>query len=141
MPTKAKILAIKGNLIKAKVDNPKFKIGEIVSIKRGSVRNLSQNSLYWVFLNWLIAEGGLCNQGHFSAEALHIDLKSHFIAEKIFSRGRFKAIEEGTTTQLNKMEFGEYIEKVNVFMLDFFNINTTPFWTDYQNVFATKEGI
>ena len=58
--------------------------GEIVTLKWGSTRSIPQNSLYWKYLTWLIEDAGLKDQGHFSAEALHIDLKTHLLSEKIF---------------------------------------------------------
>jgi len=78
----------------------------------------------------------LKDQGHFDPQALHMDLKAHFLAEKIFTKGQFKAVEEATTTTMNKPDFGEYLEAVDHFMQDFFEINTAPFWEQYKKDYS-----
>ena len=133
MKTKAKILETQitadGRMLAKVQFNEKMpKKGELIDAHWGSKRSLAQNSLYWVYLNFLINDCGLKNQGHFVPQALHMDLKAHFLSEKIFTKGQFKAIEEETTTTLTKSEFGEYIDKVDLFVQDFFGVNTQAFW-------------
>ena len=106
------------------------KSGEIVTLKWGSVRTLPQNSLYWVFLNWLINEAGLKNQGHFFAEELHGNLKKHLLQQ---AKGKN---EEETTTDLTKSEFSEYFDSVDKFVQEFFGVDTAPFWEEYRKNFA-----
>lgn len=119
-------------LIKAQLNGKLPRQGEMITVKWGSNRTHAQNSLYWLFLSWLINEAGLKDQGHFSPEALHIDLKTHILAEKIFEKGRFEAIEEATTATMNKSEFSEYFSRVDEVVREIFSIDTTPFWDTYE---------
>lgn len=133
----AKVLATKTDeegrfLAKLQFNRVAPKAGEIITCKWGSIRSLSQNSLYWLFLSWLIDEGGLKEHGHFDPMALHADLKAHFIAEKIFDKRKFKAIEEATTTMMTRSEFAEYFTKIDEFINDWFGIDTSPFWQVYE---------
>ena len=119
-------------LAKVQLNGKLPKQGEKITVKWGARRSLPQNSLYWLFLNWLINEAGLKNQGHFSPDALHIDLKTHILSEKIFDRGQFKAIEEASTADLNKTEFGEYLKRVDEVVQETFGIDTSEFWDEYK---------
>ena len=106
--------------------------GENITVKYGSRRSISQNNLYWKFLTFLIEDGGLKTQGHWSPDALHLDFKAHFLAEKTFDKGFFKVIEEGSTADLTKVEFGEYMEKIDVLVNTFFGCDTSVFWSEYE---------
>lgn len=124
---KGKVINIRGNIATVQVDGV-LKVDEIVTIKTGEPRRLRQNNLYWAYLTWLIKVGGLKEQGHFSAIGLHENLKSHFLDTKQLSKGVFKIVERGSTTDLNTKEFGEYLDLVDKFVTDFFGCDTSPFW-------------
>ena len=108
------------------------KEGSYVTVKWGGIRTASQNNLYWRYLSWLIQHAGLKDHGHFDPQALHENLKAHFLAEKIMDKGQFVAVEEGSTAILDKASFGEYFAKVDQFMLEFFEISTQGFWDEYK---------
>lgn len=136
---KAKVLDqsfVDGKLLATVQFNRKApKDGEYFTAKWGSVRSLPQNSLYWVYLTWLINDAGLKEQGHFTPEAFHANLKAHFLSSKVLTKGQFLAIEEGSTTQLTKSEFTEYIDKVDGFVSDFFEIDTSGFWEEHREIY------
>ena len=140
--TSGKVLAVKQDpengalLAKVQLERLPPK-GTLISVKWGSSRSVEQNALYWVYLTWLINEGGLKDQGHFSPDALHIDLKTYILSNKIFDKGKFKAIEEASTSDLNKTEFAEYINRVDEVVQELFGVNTSAFWEDYK---ARKDG-
>jgi len=134
---KAKVLATKvdenGRMLAKIQCNEKLPpLNAPIEIRYGSKRSLAQNAFLWTYYTWLINHAGMTDHGFFCPEALHVSLKAHFLAEKIMSRGEFKAIEEGSTATLNKLEFGQYIEKIDNFIVDFFGIDTSPFWEEYE---------
>lgn len=115
-----------GHLIaKVQFDKKLPNKGQLITVRWGSNRSLPQNALYWVYLNWLIDVAGLKDQGHFFAECLHDNLKKHLLST-IKSEGIL------TTTDLNKMEFGEYFDRVDKFIQEFFEIDTSPFWEEHR---------
>lgn len=132
---KAKVLASKvvdgAMLAKLQFNEKLPNVNELVTVKWGSTRSLPQNSLYWVFLAWLINEAGLKEHGHFFPETLHENLKKHLLAQV-----KGEKEEEATTTDLTKSEFSEYFENVDRFVQEFFGIDTTAFWQEHKENYS-----
>ena len=126
---------IKGKVVKNLVKEGKLyslvrldkqpKLGEVVSIKWGATRSNSQNSFYWIFLQFLLDAGLKDEYG--TTDELHESLKAAFLSKQN-SLGLLKI---GSTTELAKDEFGEYLEKINREMADH-GIDTSEFWKQYE---------
>jgi hypothetical protein len=102
------------------------RVGEQVTIKWGAVRSNSQNALYWAFLGWLLDAGLKDEYG--TTEELHESLKAAFLSKQN-SLGLLKI---GSTTELGKSEFGEYVDKVNLAMAENCGIDTSEFWKKHE---------
>ncbi len=74
--------------------------------KEKSVRSLNQNSYYWFYLRLVANETG------------HTEQELHSLFKRIFLPPEMKVIMgrtiklPATTTKLNKIEFGEYMERI-----------------------------
>jgi hypothetical protein len=82
-----------------------------VSIKR-KLRSNSQNNLYWATLDLIAKEAN--NQGgeiKYTADDFHFAFREMFLTTR---RGLIKKIQ--STTGLNTKEFGEYLEKIKVWV-------------------------
>jgi len=134
-----KILAVKDNLAKIEVDTDKLKAGMPITVTTGKKRSNKCNAFYWLYLTYTINECGLKEKGFFCPEALHASLKAHFLSEKILDKGKFKLMSEGTTTELCSKEMTAYLEKVDLFICDFFGVDTSAFFITYQNMYAPGE--
>lgn len=136
MKATAKVLATKDNLAYIELDKMGLKVGDTIDVRWGKKRSLRANSLYWVYLTWVINEGGLKEQGHFSPEALHIDLKTHLLATKKLTKGIFKIVEVGSTADKDNKEFSQYLEIADQFICEFFGIDTSPFWRIHGELYS-----
>jgi hypothetical protein len=110
-----------------------FKINEEVVINKAKkVRTLPQNSLYWVYLTWIVDPNGgdLRSRGYFSVDALHLNIKGWI---KETHPQQFKVDKKFTTTTLTRQEFSQFFDLVNQeLFIEFFEIDTSPFWVDYE---------
>lgn len=86
---------------------------EIVIERKHATRSLAQNALYWgVYCKTLADHTG------YTSDEIHEILKAKFLPKKLAIadgngelRGEF--VIGGTTTRLNKIEFGEYLEQIH----------------------------
>lgn len=140
-------MKVKARVLQTEITDGKFlariqlngklpKKGSIITCHWGAQRSEEQNRYYFAYLSWLINEGGMRELGHFSVDALHQNFKSHFLAEKAYTKDGFKAIEEATTTNLHKNEFAEYISKIDNLVNDFMGIDTSPFHKEYEEYYG-----
>jgi hypothetical protein len=115
-------------------DHPvNFKQGQRVEIKEHkSNRSLNQNRLYFGYLQWCISRDGgdLINEGHFSVDGLHADIKAWIQATY---PNQFNYRELFSSAALNTKEFTDFIELVDrELMVKFFGIDTSPFWGEVK---------
>lgn len=88
---------------------------EIINIF-AKIRNTEQNAKYWVWLSILEQHTG------YSKEELHDIFKYKFLAiEKSIFDDNYKVLQ--STTKLSKFEFSEYLQKIQIFSSEFFNVN------------------
>jgi len=135
MKVKAKVLKTKENQVLLKCNGKIPKVGDIVTLRWGRVRSNSQNALYWVWLNWIIDNGGQ-NKGYLDATELHDVLKARLLSRKIEAKGGIKTIIIGTTTDLKKDEFVAYMEKCEHIVEEFLGISSKEFYKEYSENYA-----
>ena len=118
----------------------RFKMGDTVNVSdQKKKRTLKQNALYWVFLTWCIHPfgGDLQSQGHFSVDALHENIKEWFTATH---RRQFNINGKFSTTSLNKKQFKEFFDLVNLeLMVDILGVDTSGFWDEYEKYYEWIE--
>lgn len=125
---KAKVLVTKKDergrlLAKVQFNNKLPAKDTILTVKWGSKRSKSQNAFYWKYLSWLIEDAGLMDHGHFSPHGLHESLKQHLLKGE-------------STTLTTKSEFGEYFMVVRDFVRDFFEVDDSDFFNEYEELYS-----
>lgn len=103
--------------------------------KRGSKRSLPQNRYY----HGIVVQSvmlGLRDVGyHMSHDETHFFLKQKFNPVQIPGNGGAVIELPGTTTQLNKVEFGEYIERIAQWAAEYLGIVIPPANADLKMQF------
>jgi len=74
---------------------------EIIVRKKKSQRSIRQNSLYWMYI------GIISDALGYDTEEMHSTFKAMYLTDK---SGKLPIVR--STTALNKIEFGEYIDKI-----------------------------
>lgn len=81
-------------------------------VRRSAKRSLPQNRYYWGVVVHLIRMG-LLNLGHdLNKDEVHGFLKQKFNSVQVVNRDGWAEDIPGSTATLNKIQFGEYIEKI-----------------------------
>jgi hypothetical protein len=94
--------------------------------KRGSKRSLPQNKYYHAVVVQMVMMGlreiGYC----LSHDETHFFLKQKFNPVQLPGNSGLLIELPGTTTQLNKTEFSEYIERIAQFAVEYLNVEIPP---------------
>ena len=137
---------IAGKVIKTKTEGGMFAVikfnGKLppvdapVIIKWGKTRSLLQNAFYWQYLTFLFNDCRLKDE-YLSVEELHDTFKATFLSKRIICKDGFEIIKVGSTTTLDKLAFGEYLDKIDKAMGQYHNIDTSQFFKDYHDIYRT----
>ena len=133
MQSYAKVVQVKDNKAQVEFNGKTPPVGEIVRVKWGKQRNIQQNNLYWLLLEWIIKNG---DTGFITKEELHWAFKGRLLS-RIVEKNGLKYREIGSTTELDATEFMEYIEKCDVICNEYLSCSTDIFWQEY----GTYKGI
>jgi hypothetical protein len=94
--------------------------------KRGSKRSIQQNSYYHSVVVQMVMMG-LRDIGYYmSKDETHFFLKGNFNRVQVPGKGGLLMEMPGTTTQLNKIEFSEYIERIAQWAAEYLNVVIPP---------------
>lgn len=102
-----------------------------VTIKWGRTRSNLQNNFYWLYLTFLFEDCGLKDE-YLTIEELHETFKATFLSKSVFCDNGFEFVKVGSTTTLDKLSFGEYLDKIDKAMTEYKNIDTSKFFEEYE---------
>ncbi len=121
----AKVLDVKYNKATVALLDGSLKEGDLIRIKKvAKKRTLDQNALYWLLMEFAGKQLG------YEAEELHEIMKAKFLKHIVKIKGEMVFVTRSTTT-LDKIEFGEYFDKVNRLLIEY-GVNVAPFWQEYE---------
>jgi hypothetical protein len=107
---------------------------EAVVSKKKAKRSMPQNAFYWCYLTFCL-EAGLKEQGHFSTDALHEDIKSWL--KETYPHEYKKGF---SSADCNKPEFSALFELIDrELMIKFFEISTAPFFKLHEDFVKWRE--
>lgn len=118
-------------LAKIQVNRKLLKKGIFIDLKWGAKRSTMQNAFYWEYLTFLWEDCNL-KEEYLTIEELHETLKATFLSERIITKSGFEIIKVGSTTNLDKIAFGEYLDRIDKIMVEYHKIDTTSFWETYK---------
>jgi hypothetical protein len=108
------------------------KPNDLVTVKWGKKRSPKQNALYFLWLQFVI-DNGAKDAGYFDTGELHEALAGRFLSINREAPGGFKTITRKSTTELDKVAFGEYFEKCQKTVREYLKVDDARFWVEYFN--------
>jgi hypothetical protein len=96
-------------------------------------RSGDQNAWYWVILEQISKDTGN------SVDDLHRLFKGLFLPKKTVKLCGKEYVMSGSTTELNKTQFGEYIEKIRAHVAPFGIVIPDPIKDDTKVAYPTEE--
>ena len=108
------------------------KANDLVTVKWGKKRSPKQNALYFLWLQFVI-DNGAKDAGYFDTGELHEALAGRFLSINREAPGGFKTITRKSTTELDKVAFGEYFERCQKTVREYLKVDDASFWVQYFN--------
>jgi hypothetical protein len=108
------------------------KPNDLVTVKWGKKRSPKQNALYFLWLQFVI-DNGAKDAGYFDTGELHEALAGRFLSINREAPGGFKTITRKSTTELDKVAFGEYFERCQKTVREYLKVDDASFWVQYFN--------
>jgi len=104
-----------------------WKVGKITLEKYKAKRSLNQNAYYHACIIPILQQG-MADLGHkYSRETVHEMMKLKFLKEDVPVNDHGEFITRvKSTTELNKVQFGEYIDEITAWAAEYLGVTIPP---------------
>ena len=120
------VLKTHNNLALVKMESGSVQVGEKLNIrKHRERRNLSQNSLYWLFCEFVGDELGGMTKDEIHSGFAGVHLKK----TRLLNGREFRTV--CSTAELDSGQFSDYFDRCNQTALEY-GVDTGKFWAEYD---------